>query len=94
MAPNLKFAYRVLCGHGVDGQRDGIVYRNVLASYAHLRSAAGSDWVAQFVNFVRSQKNAHITQPKVDARSKESLRSIKKSGKLEPHTLRIQACLQ
>ena len=58
MAPELKFAYRVVRGHGVDGQRDGIVYRNVLASYAHLRSGAGSDWVNQFVNFVRQHKNA------------------------------------
>ena len=58
----LKFAYRVLRGHGVDGQRDGVVYRNVLASYAHLRTGAGSDWAVQFVNFVRRQKMANQTQ--------------------------------
>ena len=56
MAPDLKFAYRVLRGHGVDGTRDGIVYRNVLASYAHLRSGCGSDWVQGFVDFVRECK--------------------------------------
>jgi TusE/DsrC/DsvC family sulfur relay protein len=55
--PELKFAYRVLRGHGVDGQRDGIVYRKVLASYAHLRNAAGGAWAEQFVNFIRIQKN-------------------------------------
>ncbi|MDD2880234.1 MAG: hydrogenobyrinic acid a,c-diamide synthase (glutamine-hydrolyzing) [Rhodoferax sp.] len=55
VAPGLKFAYRVKRGHGVDGERDGIVYRKVLASYAHLRSGAGSDWAAQFVAFVRAQ---------------------------------------
>jgi cobyrinic acid a,c-diamide synthase len=54
VAPELKFAYRVKRGHGVDGQRDGIVYRNVLASYAHLRSGAGSDWARQYVSFVRA----------------------------------------
>lgn len=58
VAPELKFAYRVKRGHGVDGQRDGIVYRKVLASYAHLRSGAGSDWAAQFVAFVRAQRMA------------------------------------
>ena len=58
MAPELKFAYRVLRGHGVDGQRDGIVYRNVLASYAHLRSGAGTDWAPQFVASVRARKIA------------------------------------
>ena len=55
LAPDLRYAYRVLRGHGVDGQRDGIVYRNVLASYAHLRSGAGSNWAQQFVAFVRQQ---------------------------------------
>ena len=54
--PELKFAYRVTRGHGVDGSRDGIVYRNVLASYAHLRSACGSDWATGFVDFVRRNK--------------------------------------
>jgi TusE/DsrC/DsvC family sulfur relay protein len=58
LALELKFAYRVKRGHGVDGGRDGIVYRNVLASYAHLRSGAGSDWAAQFVAFVRAQSAA------------------------------------
>ena len=56
-APDLKFAYRVLRGHGVDGEHDGIVHRNVLASYAHLRSGAGTDWAPRFVAFVRSQKS-------------------------------------
>jgi cobyrinic acid a,c-diamide synthase len=65
LAPDLKFAYRVLRGHGVDGQRDGIVYRNVVASYAHLRSAAGSGWADAFVSFVRARKLAR--QPAVAA---------------------------
>lgn len=56
IAPDLKFAYRVLRGHGVDGQHDGLVYRNLLASYTHLRSGAGSCWVEQFIAFVRAQK--------------------------------------
>ncbi len=60
--PGLKFAYQVLRGHGIDGQRDGVVYRNVLASYAHLRTGAGSDWAVQFVNFVRRQKMVNQTQ--------------------------------
>jgi TusE/DsrC/DsvC family sulfur relay protein len=58
---SLKFAYRVVRGHGVDGQRDGLIYSNVLASYSHLRSAAGSDWVKQFVDFVRNKKRHSLT---------------------------------
>jgi len=50
---DVHFAYVVKRGHGVDGRRDGIVVRNVLASYAHLRSAQGNRWAARFVDFVR-----------------------------------------
>ncbi|MDP2368178.1 cobyrinate a,c-diamide synthase [Rhodoferax sp.] len=59
----LKYAYQVRRGHGVDGQRDGIVYRNVLASYSHLRSGAGSDWARQFVAFVATRKIRATRQP-------------------------------
>jgi cobyrinic acid a,c-diamide synthase len=51
--PRLAFAYRVQRGFGIDGENDGIVYRNTLASYAHLRSVAGHDWPARFVAFAR-----------------------------------------
>lgn len=51
--PDLRYAYRVRRGHGVGGGRDGIVYRNVLASYAHLRDVAGPGWVSRFLEFVR-----------------------------------------
>ena len=50
---DLRYAYHVKRGHGVDGRRDGIVVQNVLASYAHLRSAGGNAWAARFVDFVR-----------------------------------------
>jgi len=53
VAPGLRYAYRVLRGHGIDGTRDGIVHRHVLASYAHLRSVGGNRWPARFVGFVR-----------------------------------------
>jgi cobyrinic acid a,c-diamide synthase len=51
--PQLAFAYRVQRGFGIDGENDGLVYRNTLASYAHLRSVAGHDWPARFVAFAR-----------------------------------------
>jgi cobyrinic acid a,c-diamide synthase len=51
--PGLRYAWRVKRGHGVDGRRDGIVRCNLLASYGHLRSVAGCDWAARFVDFAR-----------------------------------------
>ena len=51
--PGLRFGYRVTRGHGVDGQRDGLVWGNVLASYAHRRSVGDAAWAPRFVAFVR-----------------------------------------
>ena len=52
--PSLRFAYRVVRGHGISGGHDGIVHRNVVASYAHLRCVGGEDWAKRFVGFVRA----------------------------------------
>ncbi len=52
--PALRYAYRVRRGFGIDGERDGLLYRNTLASYAHLRSVAGHDWPARFVAWARA----------------------------------------
>ena len=45
----LGIAYGVTRGRGLDGQRDGIVYKNVLASYAHLHALATPEWASAFV---------------------------------------------
>lgn len=49
----LTYAYEVKRGHGIDGQRDGLVYKNLLASYTHLRGTAGQDWPGRFVAWAR-----------------------------------------
>ena len=56
VSPDMKYAYRVKRGHGADGKHDGLLYKNVLASYTHLHHNASSQWVAQFVAFVRDKK--------------------------------------
>ena len=56
IAEPLNFAYRVRRGFGVDGHSDGIVYKNTLASYTHLRDVEGHHWTQRFVNFVRDCK--------------------------------------
>jgi len=69
LAPEVEFAYRVKRGHGTDGSRDGIVYRNVLASYTHQRSVGGNAWPARFVAFVRkidADGHAAAARPRVD----------------------------
>ena len=56
--PELRYAYRMERGEGADGRRDGIVHRNVLATYAHQRSAGGNDWVRRFLRHVAAVKAA------------------------------------
>jgi cobyrinic acid a,c-diamide synthase len=55
--PDIEFAYRVLRGHGVNGEHDGLIHRNVLASYVHLRSVGRANWAKRFVLFVAQQKS-------------------------------------
>jgi cobyrinic acid a,c-diamide synthase len=50
----MRFGYRVERGFGLDGRHDGIIYRNLLASYAHLRNTTANPWAGRFVDFVRS----------------------------------------
>jgi len=54
LAPGATFAYEVERGHGIDGRHDGLVHRNLLASFAHLRDVEGNPWARRFVDFVRS----------------------------------------
>ena len=62
IGPEVEFAYRVLRGTGIDGEHDGIVYKNVLASYAHLRDVAKNRWTARFIAHVRACKHARTPQ--------------------------------
>ncbi|MBF0128187.1 MAG: cobyrinate a,c-diamide synthase [Magnetococcales bacterium] len=39
----VRFAFRVTRGFGVDGKHDGLLYRNILASYAHVHAQAAPD---------------------------------------------------
>lgn len=58
LPPGVEFAYEVERGYGIDGRHDGIVHKNLLASYAHLRDVAGNPWARRFVDFVRSCRHA------------------------------------
>ena len=57
------FAYQVTRGTGINGNYDGLLYRNVLACYAHLRDVEGNRWVARFVDFVRRKKQQQNARP-------------------------------
>lgn len=57
LAPDTHFAYRVVRGYGVDGLHDGILYKNVFASYAHLRSLKTYNWAERFIEWVQTHRD-------------------------------------
>jgi cobyrinic acid a,c-diamide synthase len=56
LQPDLTYAYRVLRGQGIDGERDGYVHGNLLASYCHRRGSGKRGWIAPFINKVSAYK--------------------------------------
>jgi len=53
LQPSDEFAYDVVRGYGIDGKHDGWMYKNLLASYVHMRDTSQYHWARRFVNFVR-----------------------------------------
>lgn len=47
-----SFAYAVECGFGIDGEHDGWLYKNLLASYSHMRDTSKYHWAKRFVAFI------------------------------------------
>lgn len=48
-----EFAFEVIRGKGIEGGRDGLIYKNVLAGYAHMHSLAAPGWADSVVAFIR-----------------------------------------
>ena len=58
---DLKFAYNMGRGSGINGCGDGFVYRNLLANYVHLRSVGNNPWASRFVDFVRTCRDEYTS---------------------------------
>jgi len=53
---DLKFAYRVQRGQGIDDRADGIVYKNVFAAYTHLHALGVPQWAEAFVSLALRER--------------------------------------
>jgi cobyrinic acid a,c-diamide synthase len=60
---NTEFGYNLGRGKGLDGKHDGIIYKNVFASYAHLHSSGSSAWARGFVEHVKRNAVSLDKQP-------------------------------
>ena len=56
---DLRFAYQVKRGEGVHRQRDGIVYKNLFASYVHLHALGTPEWAHGFVSLASKEKRSN-----------------------------------
>jgi cobyrinic acid a,c-diamide synthase len=57
-----RYAYQVERGYGIDGEHDGLILHNLLASYTHLRTIGSCYWATRFVAFVRQQQEQRHLQ--------------------------------
>ena len=53
----IEYSYDIQRGTGIDGKHDGIWYKNVLASYAHINSTTVPEWAPRFIEFVKSKQS-------------------------------------
>ncbi|HHY60192.1 MAG TPA: hydrogenobyrinic acid a,c-diamide synthase (glutamine-hydrolyzing), partial [Clostridia bacterium] len=60
--PGIELVYRVCRGHGIDGRHDGLLYKNVFASYTHLHALGTKEWAANFVALARWYQGRKTTQ--------------------------------
>lgn len=58
--PNNEFqtAYTMKRGHGINGEYDGIMYKNMLACYTHQRNVDSNPWVERFIQFILTNKSS------------------------------------
>jgi cobyrinic acid a,c-diamide synthase len=52
----VQFAYQIRRGHGIDGKRDGVLYKNVFAAYTHLHGLGTPNWGEAFVSLARKER--------------------------------------
>jgi len=53
LGSDVRFAWRALRGSGITEGMDGIIHKNIVASYAHLHSCGAPTWGEDFTAFVR-----------------------------------------
>lgn len=53
----LECAFHVRRGTGIDGLKDGIIYKNLFASYTHLHALGTPEWAGAFVSSALQYKN-------------------------------------
>ncbi|AFQ44480.1 cobyrinate a,c-diamide synthase [Desulfosporosinus meridiei] len=64
LAPNLKFGFKVKRGHGIDGQHDGLCYKNIFAAYNHIHALGCPEWAEGLINMAILYSNTRWSKAK------------------------------
>ncbi|HWQ43840.1 MAG TPA: cobyrinate a,c-diamide synthase [Desulfosporosinus sp.] len=62
LASDVKFGLKVKRGHGIDGQHDGICYKNVFAAYNHIHALGCPEWAERMVKLAVSYNQTKWAQ--------------------------------
>jgi cobyrinic acid a,c-diamide synthase len=63
--PEANLIFRLTRGAGICGHRDGLVYKNVLATYTHLHALGAPDWAPALIRQAREhQRRRRAAGPK------------------------------
>ncbi len=57
---DVSFVFDVKRGHGVDGRRDGILKKNLLATYTHIHAAGNPLWAKRLLKAAQAHKDQRI----------------------------------
>ncbi len=55
----LNFAYQIRRGYGIDGRKDGVIYKNMLGAYTHLHSLGVPQWADALVSLALQERKGH-----------------------------------
>ncbi len=61
--PDACFGFNIIRGYGVNGSNDGIIYKNVLASFTHVYSKASPSWFKKWVSFIKDHNKLFFNTP-------------------------------
>ncbi len=61
LSGDFDYAYKVMRGHGIDGEHDGLMVNNLTACFAHQRNLTANHWAECFVAFVEQHKKAELS---------------------------------
>jgi cobyrinic acid a,c-diamide synthase len=56
-AEEIRYAFEVKRGHGLNGPQDGVCKKNLLATYTHIHAAGNRSWAERFIRTARQLKD-------------------------------------